>query len=128
MQRSEHKIWKARLIISIIMLVLALIGLIIIDMHSHSYWFYTQVMSCIYAILSLWLFWYVHYKQQALKVATIWHQILHWLGTLLLIYLTSLFINTGMMGTTQAGLMTLSMLALSIFLCGVYTDLSLIHI
>ncbi len=124
MSQEVTRRWKARLIVSLIMLLLAFIGLIIMDLHSRSYWIFSQVMSGSYAILSLWLFWYLHRGQHEVQGSTIWHQLLHWLGLLLAVYITSIFVNTGVMASLQAGLMTLTLLALTIFLAGVYTDVS----
>lgn len=120
----SHKRWKARLYVCLTMLVLAFIGLIIMDLHSKTYWLYSRIMAVLYAILSLWLFWYLHRGEHKVHASTIWHQMLHWLGLLLAVYLTSIFVSTGVMGTTQAGLVTLTLLALTIFLAGVYTDTS----
>lgn len=116
--------WKARLIVCLLMLALAFVGLIVMDLHSGAYWLYSRIMAVIYALLSLWLFWYLHRGKHMIHGSTIWHQMLHWLGLLLAVYLTSIFVSTGVMGSTQAGLVTLVLLALTIFLAGVYTDTS----
>jgi len=118
----SRKRWKARLFVCAAMLALAFIGLIIMDLHSKAYWEYTRIMAGSYAMLSLWLFWYLHRGEHKIHGSTIWHQMLHWLGLLLAVYLMSIFISTGVMGTTQAGLATLTLLSLTIFLAGVYTD------
>jgi len=122
--KHSHKRWKARLFVCITMLALAFVGLIIMDLHTKAYWLYSRIMAGLYAILSLWLFWYLHRGEHKIHGSTIWHQMLHWLGLLLAVYLTSIFVSTGIMGTTQAGLVTLTLLALTIFLAGVYTDTS----
>lgn len=116
--------WKARLFVSLTMLALAFVGLIIMDLHPRSYWVFSQIMAGTYAILSLWLFWYLRRGQHKVHGSTIWHQLLHWLGLLLTVYITSIFVSTGVMASLQAGLMTLTLLALTIFLTGVYTDAS----
>jgi len=123
-----HKRWKARLIVCLSMLVLAFVGLIIMNLHAKTYWFYSRIMAALYAILSIWLFWYLNRGQHKVTRSTIWHQLLHWIGLLFAIYLISIFVSTGVMGTTQAGLVTLTLLALTIFLAGVYTDISFILI
>ena len=81
-------------------------------------------MAGLYALLSLWLFWYLHRGEHKVHGGTIWHQLLHWLGLLLAVYITSIFVRTGVMASLQAGLMTLTLLALTIFLAGIYTDTS----
>lgn len=124
----HHKRWKARLIVCISMLALAFIGLIIMDVHSASYWLYSRIMAVIYAILSIGLFWYLNRKQHKINSSTIWHQLLHWLGLLGAIYLVDIFVRTGIMGSTEAGLASLTLLALTIFLAGIYTDIAFILI
>ena len=121
-QEHHHKHFKARLCVFIIMLSAGFVGLLIMDIHHKSFWLYSQVISVLFAALSIWLYWYLDRTPNTSMLATIWHQILHWVGLLILVYLTSFFVSTGVMGTTQAGLMCLSLLALSVFLAGVYTD------
>ena len=116
--------WKARLFVALAMLALALVGLIIMDLHPRGYWVFSQIMAGCYAILSLWLFWYLNRGEHKVHGSTIWHQLLHWLGLLLAVYITSIFVSTGVMASVQAGLMTLTLLALTVFLTGVYTDTS----
>lgn len=120
--------WKARLIVSLAMLAFAAVGLIIMDLHPKGYWLYSQVMAVSYAGMSIWLFWYLHRGEQSVSGSTIWHQLLHWVGLLLAVYITSIFVSTGVMASVQAGLMTLTLLALTIFLAGVYTDSSFLLI
>jgi len=119
-----RKRWKARLFVCLAMLALAFLGLIVMDLHPRGYWVYSQIMSGLYAILSLWLFWYLHRGEHKIHGSTIWHQLLHWVGLLLAVYITSVFVTAGVMASVQAGLMTLTLLALTIFLSGVYTDTS----
>lgn len=121
-QDHINKRLRARMIVSLIMLALAFIGLIIMNVHSRSYWLYSRVMAVVYALLSISLFWYLNRGEHKVSTSTIWHQLLHWLGLLCAIYLVAVFVNTGLFGTTQAGLVTLTLLALTIFLSGVYTD------
>jgi len=121
-KKLSLKRWKARLFICLAMLALAFVGLLVMDMHPKSYWFYSRIMATVYAMMSLWLFWYLHRGEHKIHTSTIWHQMLHWLGLLLAIYIISIFVDTGVIGSAQAGLVTLVLLALTIFLAGVYTD------
>lgn len=116
--------WKARLIVCCTMLLLALVGLLIMDIHPRSYWLYSRVMALLYASLSIWLFWYLNRGNHKLTTSTLWHQLLHWFGLLIASYLVSIFVNTGLMGSLQAGFVTLTLLALTIFLAGVYSNFS----
>lgn len=123
-----NKRWKARVFVSLAMLVLAFIGLIIMNIHATSYWIYSCIMAVLFALLSLWLFWYLNRGEHKVSTSTIWHQLLHWVGLMFAIYIVSLFVGTGIMGTMQAGLVTLLLLALTIFIVGIYTDLSFVLI
>ena len=104
------------------MLVLAFIGLILMNIHSRAYWFYSEIMAVLYAVLTLGLFWYLNRGQHKSVRSTLWHQLLHWSGLIGAIYIITIFVNTGIVGATQAGLITLLLIALTVFLCGVYSD------
>lgn len=120
--------WKARLVVCILMLFIAFVSLIVMDLHSKSYWFFSRIMAASYAVLSIWLFWYLNRGQHKVSRSTLWHQVLHWLGLLMAVYLISIFVNTGLIGAIQAGLVTLVLLSLTIFLAGVYSNFSFIVI
>ena len=70
--------WKARLSVGIIMLALAFLGMIVTDVRTVGGWDYWKWMVPVYAILALWLSWYVKRKQQTVSPITIWHEVLHW--------------------------------------------------
>ena len=72
------KRWKARLITSLIMLLLAFASLIIMEIHPTTYWVFTCAMAGADALLSIWLVWYV--KQQDVTFpGNTWHMILPWI-------------------------------------------------
>lgn len=120
--------WNARLITALIMLALAFIGIVIFSIHSRAYWVYTQVMAFLYAILSLWLYWYIGRGESTPKHSTFLRQAIHWLGLWLSIFLIALFVNVGMFNATQAGLATFVLTALTLFLAGIHTDIIFILI
>ncbi len=124
---DEHhhirKTWKARLIVSGLMLVLAFVSLVLVDIHSKGYWYYCQALAVIYAILSTWLFWYLNRKDGRFTRSTIWHQILHWIGLLVALYLVNVFVRSGIMNALTAGVVTITMLALTLYLVGIYSDI-----
>lgn len=92
------------------------------DMHPRSYWLYSRLMAIVFAFLSISMFWYTHRGQHRNITSMILHQMLHWLGLLLSIYLVDVFVNSGIIGTTAAGLITLTLLALATYLSGVYSN------
>lgn len=123
-----RKRWKARLMVCGIMLALAFVSLVLMDIHSKAYWLYSQGLSVIYAVLSIWLFWYLNRGEHRFTRSTIWHQILHWVGLLAALYLVDLFVRAGIMGALPAGIVTITMLALTIYLVGIYSDIAFVLI
>ncbi|MCH9643813.1 MAG: hypothetical protein K0U29_05615 [Gammaproteobacteria bacterium] len=124
----EQKLWRARLTVCSIMLIMALIGLILLDTRANGYWIYSQVMAVVYALLSIWLFYYLSKNDRESYPATIWHQLLHWLGFFGILYLLNLFVRTGLLDAAQTGIISLTLLAFCTFLSGVYTDASFMFI
>ena len=125
-ERVAHKRWKARLVVCGIMLVLAFISLILMDIHSNGYWLYCQGLSGIYAILSIWLFWYLNRGDRRAMRSTIWHQFFHWLGLFGALYLIDLFVQAGILQVFPAGVVTITMLALTMYMIGIYSDMTFV--
>src|SRR3990167_10989767 len=98
-----RKRWKARLIVCSIMLILAFVSLVLVDIHSRGYGYYFQALAVIYAVLSIWLFWYLNRTDGRFTRSTIWHQILHWLGLLVALYLINVFEYSGVISALAAG-------------------------
>ena len=119
-QHNRH--WRARIAINLIILLLAFVALILVNFHAQSSWTFMRLMAFIDAILSLFLFWYLNRGKHKVNSLTLWHQLLHWVGILACVYLVAIFVHSGIMGSNQAGLMVLTILALGIFLEGVYTE------
>lgn len=116
------KRWKARLIVSLVMLVLALISLIMMEIHQNAYWVFTCIMAAIDAVLCIWLVWYVKRHDGTSFPGNLWHMILHWIGLLAILYLITAFVSRGTLDVTEAGLIALMVLALTLYLAGIYTD------
>lgn len=123
-----RKRWKARLMVCGIMLVLAFISLILMDIHSNGYWLYSQILSAVYAILSIWLFWYLNRGTNKFGSSTIFHQIFHWIGLLAALYLVDMFVRAGILASLPAGIVTITMLALTVYLVGIYSDITFVMI
>lgn len=120
-QKTSHP-WRIRTIIGLLMLILAFIGLIITDTNRDGAWIYWRIMSPIYAILSIGLSWYLRNKKTFQLKVEIWQEILHWIGLILAVYIISTFVNIGLIGRFEAGLMVLIVLAVTTFLAGIYHD------
>jgi len=119
---KHHHAWKARFIIGTIMLVLALLGMVLTDMKVGGGWFYWRIITPIYALLSLGLSLHLRHLQVRNTVAKIWHEILHWVGFLLSVYLVSALVKMGFISQFQAGVEVLVLVALATFLAGVYIE------
>ncbi len=115
------KRWKARLVVSLIMLILALVSLLIIEIH-RAYWIFVSIMSGVDALLAIWLVWYVQRNEASPFPGNLWHMILHWIGLVATLYLIALFVERGVISQTEAALFALILLALTLYLAGIYTD------
>ncbi len=125
---DNHHPGRMRLIISLVMLILAFVGLVISDVHQDGAWDYWRIMVPVFAVLCLFLSWYLRRKKHVITATTIWHEVVHWLGLFLAVYLVSLFVDIGIIGSFQAGLVTLILLALTTFIGGVYVEITFLVI
>ena len=111
-----------RLMVAVIMLGLSFIGLVVSDIRQNGAWNYWRVMVPIFAVLCLFLSWYLRHKQKIISPTTIWHELLQWFGLALAVYLVSIFVNIGLIGRFEAGLIVLTMLGLNTFITGIYIE------
>lgn len=123
---KKNKCRKARFFICTSILLLALMSLLLLVIHPVSYWYFTILMAVLVSLLSTWLTWYLkyHYSEKFIK-GLFRKQALHWLGVLAIVYLLTLLVNRGVISENEAGLFTLCVIALSLYLAGVYGDFSL---
>jgi hypothetical protein len=126
--KGRHHHWKMRLFITLIMLILAFIGLVVADIRKDGAWNYWRVMVLVFAFLSIFLSWYLRRKQHVVTPKTIWHEIVQWVGLALAVYVVSVYVSIGFLGRFEAGLVVLILLALTIFINGVYVELTFLAI
>lgn len=119
---KHNRHWKVRIFVNLFILLLAFIALILVNFHAKSSWAYMRFMAIADAVISLFLFWYLNRGKHIVNRTTIWHQLLHWVGILASVYMVAIFVHSGIIGSNQAGIIVLTMLALGIFLAGVYTE------
>lgn len=119
---KHHHHWKMRLIITLLMLSFSFIGLIVSDIQQDGAWDYWRFMIPVFAALSIFLSWYLKKNKSGLSKLTVWHELIHWVGLALAVYLISIFLHIGLMGRFEAGLVVLVMLALTTFLAGIYIE------
>ncbi len=120
--------WRARLIIGLIMLVFSFIGLVIADIKKEGAWLYWRIMVPVFALLCLWLSWYLRRVKHSLSAIKIWHEILHWCGLLISVYLVSVLVGMGVMERLDASLVVIILLALTTFIAGIYIEFTFIPI
>jgi len=104
------------------MLLLAFLGLIVTDVRANGGWDYWKWAVPGYALLALWLSWYLKRQKGALQPARLGHELLHWGGLIGSVFLVSAFIHLGIIGRFEAGLFVLTLLAQAIFLAGIYIE------
>ena len=71
------------------MLCLAFLGVAITDIRTTGGWDYWKWVVPVYAMLALWLSWHVKRQKQTINPITIWHELLHWAGLILCIFMVS---------------------------------------
>ncbi|MCB1110288.1 MAG: hypothetical protein KDK64_04850 [Chlamydiia bacterium] len=120
--QKHHHHWKMRFLVAIMMLGLSFIGLIVSDLWTNGAWDYWRWMVPIFAILCLFLSWYLRHKQRVMSATTIWHEVVQWFGLALAVYLISVFVKIGLMGRFEAGLIVLVLLSLNTFITGIYVE------
>lgn len=127
-ETSQAGRWRVRFAICCMMLVLAFIGAVLMDLHSRAYLFYSQVICVVYAVLSLSLFIYSTGGFRCFIQPALWRQLCHWLGLMVALYLIDLFVQSGLISNTGAGVVTIMLLALVVFAIGLYHDITFIFI
>lgn len=122
---SARLVWQMRIIVGAIILICSFVGLVIGDLGKGDSWFYWRWMGPVFALLCLFLSWFLRQRDQSLSFATIWHELLHWVGVLAAVYLISFFARIGILGSIEESLVVMIILALGIFLIGIYVEWSL---
>jgi len=128
LEEKKHHPWKARFFVALTMLVLAFVGLIFSDIRKDGAWSYWRVMAFVFALLCLWLSWYLRRKKRSLSFVKIYHEIFHWISLILAVYLVSVLVRSGIIGRFAASLEVIVLLALTTFIAGIYIEITFIPI
>lgn len=123
-QHNRH--FKVRLIATLFMLTLTFIAMTLLGFQHRSIWFFSQFIGGMFGIICIGLHWYLYRNTPGGKPTLVWHQLLHWIGLWVMLYMISILITTGFITSIQAGVFNLMLIALSVFIAGVYTDPSLL--
>lgn len=120
--------WRARLIVGILMLFLAFLGVVSTDIFKSGGWDYWKWVVGIYALLALWLSWYIRRRQDVLSPITLGHELIHWIGVVAAVFMVSYFVSIGIVSRYVAGIFDLTLLSLGVFLAGIYIESTFILI
>lgn len=101
------------------MLLLGFVGVILTDIRKDGAWSYWLYVVFFYAVLSLGF--HLFSKGKEWNV-TFWHELFHWLGLFLCIFLISFMVKIGIISRFLASLEILTLLALTTYLIGVYFE------
>ena len=124
MEKEPKHPWWARLTVSIVMLILAFIGVIVTDVISTGGWNYWKWIVPVYAILALWLSWYERRKKETVSPVTIWHELLHWVALFGAVIIFEVYVQMGFLSRFLASIIALTTLALTVFTLGIYIEWS----
>lgn len=114
--------WKARLGVAIAMLAIAFVGVVITDLYQGGGFDYWKWAVAIYALLALWLSYYVKKQKEAFQPMMLLREALHWGALIGTIFLVSYLASTGVMSRFVGGIMHLILTSLAVFLAGVYIE------
>lgn len=120
--------WKVRLAVGNLILLLAFLGLVFTNLEHDKAWNYWLFATPVFAAICLWFSWYMRKKKLISPTMTIGQELLHWLGLLLSVFFISVLVYLGIIGKFPASLVVLILLGLTIYIAGVYIELTLIPI
>lgn len=120
--KSRH----ARLIISLLILILALISLIILRINKNSFWTYTAILCLVVAILHIGLNVFLNFATPSENKPQLWRHVLYWVGVLAAVYIDELMLQHAAITSVEAGLFALLILALGLYFIGLLNDLPLV--
>lgn len=123
LKENKRHPWEARLCVGILMLLMAFFGMVVTDVRSGmGAWDYWKWAVGVYAILALWLSWYIRRQQETISPITLGHELLHWVGVIATVFMVAFFVNLGLASRFLAGIIDLTILSLGVFLAGVYIE------
>ncbi len=118
--------WKARFIVSLIMLSLGFVGLIIANVKQSGALAYWRVIAPVYGLLAIGLSWYLRHRVEEFKPLHLLQEVCHWAAAVGGVYLLNLFVSVGILGRFEAALTVIVMLGLATFLAGLYIETTLV--
>ncbi len=120
--------WGARFWVCVILLALSFIGLVFTNLYEEGGWYYWKYAVPVYALIALWLSWYLRQNKQSLSLLTLGHEIFHWLGLMGAAFLVTQFYHMGVFSRLIGSLVDLLLIAQAFFLAGIYIERTFIFI
>ena len=117
-QKIVNRLTAPHFIINSIIIITALTGL---GFKGAPYFIYNQIMSLLYGASAIFFYWSTREHDNSILF---WHQTLHWIGLMIITFILSMYIRSGIITSSQAGLTLLLFLAFSLFLSGLYGHIS----
>ncbi len=128
MEAEEHPAhpWRARFVISCVMLLLGLIGLVIADFRHNGALLYWKWITPVYGALAISLSWYLHHRKEDFRPLHLLQEVFHWAAAVGGVYIFNMFVAIGIMARFEAALAVITILGLTTFLAGLYIESTLI--
>ncbi len=120
--RAPHHSFRARFYSGLFLFFLSFVGVILTEVYHDGGFTYWRYVIPIFALVGLFLSWYLRHKKESYSIALIWHELLHWAGLLFSVYLVAELLHIGILSRFAASLVLLTMLALTLFLAGIYIE------
>ncbi len=124
----KDRSWRWRLLTCIAMFVLASVGVVLTVLKQEMSWNYWRLLSCLFALISLALSFYLKKSKETRSLVTIWHEIFHWIGLVFSVGLLSNMVRIGILSPFAASIQALVLLSLATFLAGVYIEKTFLFI
>jgi hypothetical protein len=112
---------RLKFITSIIILISSLFCFAARD--NHLFFTYSKLLGLCYSLLLLFYSWRQYRDQNKENFSLVWYQLLQWVGLFFAAYMITLFNDTELLNNTQAAYVMLIMIALTLFITGVYSDI-----
>ena len=128
MKKDFFHYGKTRLLVALILMAVAFWGVMLNEIASETAWRYWKVASLFFAAVCLGLNTFLRTKENVPFFSSFFHDILHWLGFLLAVFLLSLMVDLGIIGSYVSSLVLLLLLGLCCYLAGIYQDITFVFI
>ena len=119
------KYWKVRVYVGCIMILSAFSGLIFSEIKKDASWNYWRILCVLFAVCSVGLNTFIRKMEKVSFLGNLWHEIFHWLGLIVCLGILSIMVNVGVLDKFQSSIAILMLLALTSYIAGIYTDITL---